>query len=82
MVRARESEASSEFHDPGRASTAETRAMDCNPVSARKHHWIFARCGSAVGEEVLQQRAALGLEYAAAYLYAMVEPRIPYDVEE
>ena len=33
--------------------------------------------GSAVGEEVLQQRAALGLEDAATYFYTMVEPRVP-----
>ena len=43
---------------------------------------IFARCGLAGGEEVLQQRAALGLEDAAAELNAMVEPRVPYDVKE
>ena len=41
-----------------------------------------AEDGSAGGEEVLQEGAALGLQNAAAYVDAMVEPRITYYVEE
>ncbi len=37
---------------------------------------------SAGGEEVREQRPALGLEDAAADVHAVVQPRIAYDVEE
>jgi hypothetical protein len=42
----------------------------------------FLKEASAASEEVLQQGAALGLEHAAAYLDAMVQARVPDDVEE
>ena len=43
---------------------------------------VFARSGLPVGEEILQQCAALCLEDTAAYLDTMVEPWIPYDVKK
>src|SRR4029453_10155259 len=52
------------------------------PVSSRVKRARFLRTGSAVGEEVLQQPAALGLEDAAPYLHTMVEPRVAYDVKK
>ena len=42
---------------------------------------IFQR-GSAAGEEVLQQCAAFVLEDAAAYVDAMVQSWVAYDIEE
>ena len=38
--------------------------------------------GSAIGEELLQQCAAFVLEDAAAYVDAMVEAGIAYDVKQ
>jgi hypothetical protein len=38
--------------------------------------------GSAAGEEVLQQCAAFVLEDAAAYVDAMVQSWVAYDIEE
>ena len=38
--------------------------------------------GSAAGEELLQECAALRLEDAAAYVDAMVEPGIANDIKE
>src|SRR4029450_6229661 len=60
----------------GSANGNRPRASGSWPVSTRAPHT------SAVGEEVLQQCAALGLEDPAAYLYTMVEPRIPYHVKK
>jgi len=48
----------------------------------RARESFFLKEASAAGEEVLQQRAALGLEHAAAYLDAMVQARVTHDVEE
>ena len=60
------------FHDRGRLTG----------VLSGQTRTIFLKEASAAGEEVLQQRAALGLEHAAAYLDAMVQARVPDDVEE
>jgi hypothetical protein len=40
------------------------------------------RGGSAVGEEVLQQRTALSLEDTATYIHTVVQPRIAYHVKK
>jgi hypothetical protein len=60
------------------ALCGETRIVRAAPQCRARN----AEDGSAGGEEVLQEGAALCVQDAAAHVDAMVEPRIAYHVEE
>jgi hypothetical protein len=65
----------------GRATRFHDRGL-LTGVSRGQTRTIFVKEASAASEEVLQQSATIGLEHAAAYLDAMVQARVPHDVEE
>ncbi len=76
---------STPHHLPGLCACCKCGTVQVSDAECRDSAMLESAqspAGSAVGEEVLQQRAALGFEDAAVYLHTMVEPRIAYDVEE